>query len=134
MKKCPFCKIGYLERKTMIETYHYREQKLEIEQSGEFCNSCEEGILDANDLKSTDKAIRTFRAKVDGLFTPDEIRQIRKKLGLTQKQAAHLCGGGVNAFSRYERGDVTPVRAVNNLFKLLNNPPEFLKELTNSKI
>jgi HTH-type transcriptional regulator/antitoxin MqsA len=53
----------------------------------------------------------------------------RKRLKLTQKQAAELTGGGHNAFSRYERGEVVPMRAVINLFKLLNNHPELLKEL-----
>lgn len=53
----------------------------------------------------------------------------RKRLKLTQKQAAELTGGGHNAFSRYERGEVVPMRAVVNLFKLLNNHPELLKEL-----
>ena len=129
MKKCPFCESGYLERKTIFETYRYQGQELKIEQTGEFCNVCEEGILNADDLKATDKTIRIFKAKVNGLLLPDELRQIRKKLALTQKQAADLCGGGVNAFSRYERGETTPVKAVSNLFKLLNNHPDFLKEL-----
>jgi hypothetical protein len=32
-----------------------------------------------------------------------ELARIRKKLGLTQKEAAMIAGGGHNAFSRYER-------------------------------
>ena len=35
-----------------------------------------------------------------------EIRRIRRKLGLSQIAAARLTGGGHNAFSRYERGEV----------------------------
>lgn len=58
-----------------------------------------------------------------------EIRRIRKKLGLSQKTASSLTGGGHNAFSRYERGEATPLPAVVNLFKLLDKHPELLDEL-----
>ncbi|MDP2254250.1 MAG: type II toxin-antitoxin system MqsA family antitoxin, partial [Thiobacillus sp.] len=53
----------------------------------------------------------------------------RKKLKLTQQEAAILTGGGKNAFSRYERGEARPLAAVVNLFKLLDKHPELLKEI-----
>lgn len=53
----------------------------------------------------------------------------RRRLKLTQAQAAQLTGGGKNAFSRYERGQAKPVAAVVNLFKLLDRHPELMKEL-----
>ena len=59
-----------------------------------------------------------------------EIRRIRRKLGLSQTMAARLTGGGHNAFSRYERGEATPLPAVMNLFRLLDRHPGLLKELT----
>jgi len=59
-----------------------------------------------------------------------EIRRIRRKLGLSQTAAARLTGGGHNAFSRYERGEAAPLPAVMNLFKLLDKHPELLKDLT----
>lgn len=58
-----------------------------------------------------------------------ELLRIRKRLGLTQRQAAALTGGGHNAFSRYERGEAQPLPAVLNLFRLLDKHPELLKEL-----
>lgn len=53
----------------------------------------------------------------------------RRKLKLTQREAALLTGGGHNAFSRYERGEAKPVVAVVNLFRLLEMRPELLKGL-----
>lgn len=58
-----------------------------------------------------------------------EIRRIRRKLGLTQADAAKIMGGGHNAFSRYERGEAAPVPAVMNLLRLLDRHPELLREL-----
>ena len=93
------------------------------------CPLCGEGILNGADLQATEKQIRAFQAQVDGLLTAAEIRRIRKKLKLTQKQAAAIVGGGTNAFSRYERGEVIPVRAASNLLRLLEKHPEQLQEL-----
>ncbi|MBI1919848.1 MAG: type II toxin-antitoxin system MqsA family antitoxin [Geobacter sp.] len=62
-----------------------------------------------------------------------ELARIRKKLGLTQKEAALIAGGGHNAFSRYERGEAKPVAAVVNLFQLLDRHPELLNELKQRK-
>jgi HTH-type transcriptional regulator/antitoxin MqsA len=128
-KKCPFCKDGFLARQTIKETYTYKGHSLEVKQPGEFCNSCEEGILNGADLKATEKTIRDFQAQIDGLLTSSDIRKIRKKLKLTQKQAAEIFGGGTNAFSRYERGEATPLRSTIHLLRLLNKRPELLQEI-----
>ena len=63
-----------------------------------------------------------------------ELARIRKKLKLTQHEAAQLTGGGHNAFSRSERGETKPVQAVLNLFRLLDIHPELLKELKNKSM
>lgn len=60
------------------------------------------------------------------------LRSVRKRLGLSQRAAAQLTGGGHNAFSRYERGEARPLPAVVNLFRLLDRHPELLAELNAS--
>ena len=96
--------------------------------SGRRCAACGEVIFDA------DSAI-LYAAALDELVLADrlqqggELRRIRKKLRLTQHNAAKLTGGGHNAFSRYERGDVSPMPAVVNLFRLLDRHPDLLREL-----
>lgn len=57
------------------------------------------------------------------------LAHVRKRLKLTQQQAAMLTGGGKNAFSRYERGEARPMPAVINLFRLLEKHPELLEEI-----
>jgi HTH-type transcriptional regulator/antitoxin MqsA len=58
-----------------------------------------------------------------------EIRSIRKRLGLKQAEAAAIFGGGVNAFSEYERGVRQPGKATVLLLKLLDHHPELLSEI-----
>ena len=78
--------------------------------SGWRCGSCGEVEFDA-------ECARRYASADDTLVLRDrerqsqEIRGIRRKLGLIQVAAARLTGGGHNAFSRYERGE-----AVVNLF------------------
>ncbi len=73
----------------------------------------------------------TLEALADTVAAEDAatLRAIRLRLGLTQKAAAELTGGGHNAFSRYERGEARPLPAVINLFRALDKHPELLAEL-----
>ena len=54
---------------------------------------------------------------------------IRKRLSLTQAQAARLMGGGDNAFSKYERGEITQSAAMNSAPLLLDAFPDGLEVL-----
>jgi HTH-type transcriptional regulator/antitoxin MqsA len=96
--------------------------------SGWRCGACGEVELDAGSARryaaAGDELVLRERARQS-----KEFRRIRRKLGLSQIAAAHLTGGGHNAFSRYERGEANPLPAVNNLFRLLDKHPELLKEL-----
>lgn len=86
------------------------------------CEGCRKKIFDRLGQKSSDKILKEWDAIVNGLLTSVEIRRIRKKLKLTQREAALICGGGPNAFSRYERGERIP-RATSNLLRLLSKHP-----------
>ena len=46
--------------------------------------------------------------KIRGRMTPQEIRQLRKDLGLTQEAAGALLGVGPSAFHKYETGKSRP--------------------------
>jgi HTH-type transcriptional regulator/antitoxin MqsA len=96
--------------------------------SGWRCGICDDVEFDA-------ESAQRYAAAGDALVLRDrkrqseEIRRIRRKLGLSQVAAARLTGGGHNAFSRYERGEASPLPAVINLFRLLDKHPELLKDL-----
>jgi HTH-type transcriptional regulator/antitoxin MqsA len=58
-----------------------------------------------------------------------ELRANRKKLKLSQAEAGRLFGGGVSAFSEYERGKTQPHKSTVLLLALLGKHPELLAEL-----
>jgi HTH-type transcriptional regulator/antitoxin MqsA len=101
-----------------------------VQQPGLWCDSCKEGIINGEDQKQTREELQAFKARIDGLLEPEEIYKIRKKiLRLTQKEASTIFGGGPNAFSRYENGEMSPSRALSGLLRILKHHPEQLKEV-----
>jgi len=48
---------------------------------------------------------------------------------LTQREAARIFGGGLNAFSLYERGKAKLPKSTLLLLKLLDQHPELLKDV-----
>ncbi len=59
-------------------------------------------------------------------LSPDRIRAIRERLGLSQKEAGEVIGGGPRAFTKYESGTVKPTAAVVNFLKILEQNPDLL--------
>lgn len=125
---CPVCLSGKLVREARTARYEYRGEICEYKQIGDWCSSCGEAVLSGDDMAATEKILVNFMRRVEEKQA-EELSRIRKKLKLTQKQAAALTGGGHNAFSRYERGEAKPLPAVIHLFRLLDHHPELLKEL-----
>lgn len=123
---CPICTEGVLHDGSKTVMQEYKGHPYQAQVRGAFCDKCDEAVL----IYEADEeaAWLAFRDQVDHQVA-SELESIRKRLKLTQAQAAKLTGGGKNAFSRYERGQAKPVAAVINLFKLLDKHPDLIKEL-----
>ena len=65
-------------------------------------------------------------------MTPEEIRSIRERLGLTQVKAGELLGGGPRAFAKYEAGTIKPAASVINLLRVLVAQPDGIKAIGGS--
>ena len=129
--KCASCGNGKFLKRFTGESFvvEHAGLKAKVEGlSGRRCGACGEIEFDAESAKryaaAGDALVLKHRQKQSA-----EMRRIRKKLGLSQIEAAKLTGGGHNAFSRYERGEATPMPAVVNLFRLLDKNPKLLKEI-----
>lgn len=127
-KICPHCFRGQLKRRSKPMTYRFKGRSVVLKQPGEWCNYCDEGILNGADLQATESTLKDFRQSVRQEIAKS-YRSIRQKLGLTQKQAGEIFGGGINAFSRYERGITEAPLATEKLLRLLDKHPELLKEV-----
>lgn len=127
----PICpKTGApMRRDTRPITLTYKGESITFDMPGWYCDASDESMHSGADMKLSDRALNQLKARSDGLPEPDEIRRIRKKLGLTQGEAGELIGGGPRAFQKYESGDLLPSRAVASALALLDHDPAALAVL-----
>ncbi|MBI5102672.1 MAG: type II toxin-antitoxin system MqsA family antitoxin [Nitrospirae bacterium] len=91
------------------------------------CSKCKNEI-DLNAGEHLKEKIR-FERVVDGFLTDEDIKAIRKKLGLTQREMAKKLGVGEKNFARYENLSVRQNKAMDNLLRILDVYPEALRVL-----
>ena len=110
-------------------TIAYKGRKATFDMPGWYCDASDESVHTGADLKVSDRVLNRLKAKVEGLLAPEDVRRIRKRLQLTQKDAGRLIGGGPNAFQKYECGDVAVSHAVTSALLLLDRDPSGLSLL-----
>jgi HTH-type transcriptional regulator/antitoxin MqsA len=110
-------------------TLEYKGQSTTFDMPGWYCDKSDQSIHTGEDMKVSDRALNRLKARVEGLLESEEIRRIRKKLGLNQVQAGELIGGGPRAFQKYEAGDLLPSRAISSALVLLDHDPSSLQIL-----
>ena len=132
--KCPECGGAELIPGVRTRTFRYRGRELTYEMRGDFCPLCDEGVLSNEESDRLDAVYAAFRSEVNAsLADPGYVQAVRKKLGLSQKDAGELFGGGVNAFSRYERVKAVPPQPLLVLFRLLDSKPELLQDILTAR-
>lgn len=127
--KCLIC--GSEEQISLIEdeTIQHKEQQLVVPMAFTRCAGCGYEYVPASQIKENDMAVLAAKRMADGLLTPQQIFEARVALGLTQSEAANLLGGGRNAFSKYERGEVAQSEAMDRLIRLCSRYPVLLQDL-----
>lgn len=127
---CLNCEKGDMIRGKKDAVIEYRGHRATVRAvDGWHCPVCKEIEFAGKEGTRYAEALAKLRLKVDAEESA-ELSRIRKKLKLSQRRAAAIAGGGVNAFSRYENGKARPVAAVINLFRLLDKHPELIDEIT----
>lgn len=129
--KCPACGHDEMTHETWDKVISYQGKSVTVHAvSGHRCSVCGEAVYDVDSYDQVsaagDALVKAFRKA-----NPPEVRIIREKLGLTQAEAGRIFGGGVNAFSRYERGESKPSTQMRKLLKIAEKHPELVKELAN---
>ena len=125
---CPVTGVP-MHRGTRSMTLTYKDEATTFDMPGWYCDGSDESIHTGQDMKLSDRMLNRLKAKAEGLPGPEEIRRIRKKLGMTQTEAGQIIGGGPRAFQKYEAGDLLPSRAISSALALLDNDPKALQVL-----
>ena len=129
-ERCPICSKGELVATVVSETISYQGADLQVpEIEISVCHVCGEEIVLPAQLKTNAVRFADAKRAHDGLLTSAEIQKFRDDLGLTQAQAAAILGGGVNAFSKYERGEVVQSKSMDLLIRVNARFPEVRRHL-----
>lgn len=110
-------------------TFTYAGHSVTVPMPGWYGASDEDAVFEREGQIAWHRAMTVLKARAAGLLEPADIRRIRKKLRLTQRQAATRLGGGPAAFQKYEAGDVMVSHAMSNLLRLLDRDPGLLEVL-----
>ena len=131
MSKVPVCpETGKpMVRDTRPMEIAYKGQSATVDMPGWYCHESSESIHTVQDMEVSDAALRELRLQVENLLKPQEVKRIRTMMGLTQREAGALLGGGPNAFQKYEQDTVTVSKPMSNLLRILERHPEVLEEL-----
>ena len=127
-RACPECG-GKMRRGTKPVELAYHGEVTTIRQPGWYCTKCGEGVHDGADIKATDREFMAFKAVVDGVLAPTDVRHIRERLHLSQRLAGQILGGGPRAFQKYESGTAAVSQPMSNLLRLLRKDPKRLAEI-----
>jgi HTH-type transcriptional regulator/antitoxin MqsA len=129
---CPECggEMRFEKRTDQVE-YQGKTRSLKI--LGWWCSNCDEAIFSGEALREREVAFLELKAEVDGVLGPKKVAEIREKLGLSQRKAGQLLGGGPRAFQKYEAGTQAVSVPMSLLLQLLANDPKRLRELPGMK-
>lgn len=129
MNKCPLCNSP-ITPKTETLSFTYKGHTYYHTATGDYCKNCDEMFFDPSELDKSTQSFQEFKKQINkNSFDPNFIKSIRKKLGLSQKEAGIIFGGGVNVFSRYEHGKATPQKSLLLLLKLLDQNPTLYQQI-----
>jgi len=117
---CPICD-GDLKQEIRIVEAEFKGVKFNYSQSGQWCSECGEGFLSPKDLENSKKGIADNKRIIDHRLVADDIKKFRKTNKLSQREASELFGGGPNAFSKYERGEIIQSKSTDVLMRLVSS-------------
>lgn len=128
--KCPVCHRGEMVSGIKDIPYTFRGRKTVLKGiHGLYCVHCEESIMNKEESDAFMAQVKAFRASVNAeTVAPEFIVKVRKS-SLLPKRGKRNFWGGVNAFSRYEKGNAQPHPSTIKLLRVLDKHPELLNEI-----
>jgi HTH-type transcriptional regulator/antitoxin MqsA len=121
---CPVCEHGRLSPEIYTEEFPHKGAMLLVEGLERCrCDSCGSDPVLTDQIKRNQIRISDVRRRSDGYLTGEEIHHVRERFGLSQPEAASLFGGGTNAFSKYERGEIIQGLSMDRLLRCVSAFP-----------
>jgi HTH-type transcriptional regulator/antitoxin MqsA len=115
---CRICGEGHLTEIVGQNDVEYNGHRASIPLKYSICSACDSEQGSAAQVLENKRRMQSFKKKVEGLLSGEEVRALRKQLGISQKDAALVFGGGPVAFSKYESDDVIQSESMDKLLRV----------------
>jgi HTH-type transcriptional regulator/antitoxin MqsA len=126
-RPCPSCD-GLMRRGAREETVTYLGESLSYQQPGWHCDGCDDGILEGDDNAVSDAALHEVMARAKhSPISPLMVRAARDAVGVSQREAGRVFGGGPTAFYKYETARAVPSVGMANLLRLAIQQPALFR-------
>jgi len=141
---CPLCEEeGLIEAVHVKKTFDIRGEPVEVSCEVSKCDKCGEEFI--NPMSQRDPLVQAYRTyqRQHNMLQPEEIKELRKRYGLTQGELTRILGWGGATLSRYENGSLQDtahdralklLREPENLLRLIKENPEALGERRRSSM
>jgi putative zinc finger/helix-turn-helix YgiT family protein len=128
---CPMCGEGSLQPRADRQYVFRYLRRLHTVAGLEHavCDRCGTSSYLPGQLARNKTRIEQAQREVAGYIGPQDILALRERYGLSQKLAARIFGGGVRAFSKWERGEVRPAEPTAKLMHLALADPGAMRSL-----
>jgi HTH-type transcriptional regulator/antitoxin MqsA len=128
---CPICDSGeFRPHSDGVFNFRHGRKTYSVEnQKYAVCTECgTSGYLPGQRRENTN-SIKKFQASLTDYISPSDVLSVREKYNLTQKQASQLFKGGVNGFSKWERGIAFPSAGTAMLLKVALESSDAIRTL-----
>ena len=128
---CPNCEkeTDVLEVKTK-DSITVRNEAIEVDVEYFKCSECKEEFENTRDFDALEEAYKIYRCRHD-MLQPEEIKEWRKRYGLTQKELGQILSWGGATLNRYENGALQS-EAHEKFLRLAMEPHNLIKLIEES--
>ena len=133
-KLCTCCMEEHAVKTVLInDQTTYKNVKVDYDATYFYCDNADELFMDEDQLQDNDLKMKDAYRKTQGFLTRTQIRNLRAKYDISQRDLCILLGWGAKTITRYESHQVQD-KAHDTILKKIDQDPEwFLTLLHNAK-
>lgn len=126
---CPLCGEGHIVRDSWPQEFEHHGEKLITVYVQQYCDGCGSLLQTPEIIRENSRNKQRAKNAHEGLLCGEEIRALRERFGLKQKEMAILFGGGPTAFAKYEADEIAHNAAMDKLLRLCSDDAQNIVRL-----
>ncbi|MGB9610181.1 MAG: type II TA system antitoxin MqsA family protein [Bryobacteraceae bacterium] len=119
--KCFDCGKGRMVRKVTKLPHQIHGISFEVEDEASVCTACDAITIPWDRVDAHSRLVDATYRRLAGILTRKQIREARRRMGLSQRDFAEYLGVGVASVKRWETGAL-PDRSSSELIRLKTDP------------